>query len=244
MRWGKKKQESRWIGRICLWRPKTFDQDKSKTAKERKPRTYRRPIIKSHNNHTSSSNTNIPSEDSESNNPNGATRRPTTSATLAAREDLSNGDGFGQVGCDSARLTESQEETSDYRYHCHHCNNSYSDKRGLQRHLDKLEGKLHQCEICLKMFSRHDVYKRHVRLVHGPFCTPEEDNTYWDLTVPLPGKHRPPTKVLHTILSCAISSSSFHVFSADAIFASVSSTSFLDSLWVCGPVGSTPSYAL
>ncbi|GFR58170.1 poly [ADP-ribose] polymerase [Elysia marginata] len=30
----------------------------------------------------------------------------------------------------------------------------------------------------------------------------------------LPGKHRPPTKVLHTIPSCAISSSSFHAFSA------------------------------
>ncbi|GFR62914.1 hypothetical protein ElyMa_000142600 [Elysia marginata] len=43
----------------------------------------------------------------------------------------------------------------------------------------------------------------------------------------LPGKHRPAeaaniTKVLDTILSGAISSNSFHVFSSDAISASVS----------------------
>ncbi|GFR80099.1 LOW QUALITY PROTEIN: hypothetical protein ElyMa_002306100 [Elysia marginata] len=35
-------------------------------------------------------------------------------------------------------------------------------------------------------------------------------------------KHRPPTKVLHTVLSWAISSSSLHVFCAEAISASVS----------------------
>ncbi|GFO13406.1 Zinc finger protein [Plakobranchus ocellatus] len=55
------------------------------------------------------------------------------------------------------------------RYQCHHCNNTYSDKRGLKRHLDKIGGKYYQCEICLKTFARNDVYKRHVRLVHGRF---------------------------------------------------------------------------
>ena len=77
-----------------------------------------------------------------------------------------------------------QEEPTHGRWQCHHCNNSYSDKRGLKRHLETLEGKLYQCEICLKMFSRNDVYKRHLRLVHGPYYyAPQGDDLQSDANV-------------------------------------------------------------
>ena len=126
-----------------------------------------------------------PSETSESyfDDQSGAT---TAASTAISGDHGSNGLYADQEERFSMELSESQEKPSTQRFQCHHCSNSYSDRRGLKRHLDKIDGKLYQCEICLKTFARNDVYKRHVKLVHGKFYKPQGvDDYYCDLTVRL-----------------------------------------------------------
>ncbi|RUS91753.1 hypothetical protein EGW08_000461 [Elysia chlorotica] len=100
-------------------------------------------------------------------------------------DDGSNNQNSEQVEADyfSAELAGSHEDNSAGRFLCHHCSNSYSDRRGLKRHLDKVSGKHYQCEICFKTFSRNDVYRRHVKLVHARFYRSQGgDSFYCDLT--------------------------------------------------------------
>ncbi|XP_005094853.1 zinc finger Y-chromosomal protein 1 isoform X2 [Aplysia californica] len=71
------------------------------------------------------------------------------------------------TGSADVRLGESTSHArEDKRYACHHCSNSYSDMKGLRRHLAKVNGVRYQCDLCHRDFSREDVYARHRKDMH------------------------------------------------------------------------------
>ena len=53
------------------------------------------------------------------------------------------------------------------RFACHHCDNTYSDMKGLRRHLAKVQGVRYPCTMCPREYIRLDVLRKHIRDAHG-----------------------------------------------------------------------------
>lgn len=78
-----------------------------------------------------------------------------------------------QEGCVESEQSEEKATLASVknRFLCYHCDNTYSDMKGLKRHLAKVNGVTFWCELCHKTFSRDDVFRKHQKTVHNTHVT-------------------------------------------------------------------------